>query len=366
LEEVNVMSKDLELSRRRFMQGATALGAASAGVLASEEAAAAKTVDSLIAKPPTGFLPLSVPGKVVKVSAKEDFATIMQPNQLWPKPEIAKRVLEKALMEFTGAANLVEAMRKFIHKDDVVAIKPNGIAGQKGQTMAVNFELILPMVEAILAVGVPPEKITVYEQYPSFLLGTRVNFRDWKLPAGVKTGTHNNNDHPMREVRIYQGIPTKYSRFLLEATAVINMTMIKDHSICGYTGTLKNITHGNVNNPEDHHAHNASPQIAMLYNHPIVTSRVRLQITDAFKIMYDRGPLDRDPKTRIPHGAVYVSTDPVAMEAIGYKVVDDERKTRGLKTLKEAKREPSYIKTASELGLGTADLNAIRLMTYEV
>lgn len=360
------MSDDHEVSRRRLLKGAASAGLLGAGLVTSRRALGAAPPSNLVAEPPLGFMPLSVPGKVVKVSAKGDFAGIMQPNQLWPKAEVARRLLEKALMEFTGAANLVEALRKFIHKDDVVAIKPNGIAGQKGQTMAVNFELIQPLVEGLIALGVPAEKITVYEQYPSFLMGTRVNVRDWKLPAGVKTGTHNNNDHPMREVRIYQGIPTKYARFLLEATAVINMTMIKDHSICGYTGTLKNITHGNVNNPHDHHAHNASPQIAMLYNHPIVTSRVRLQITDAFKIMYDRGPLDRDPKTRIPHGAVYVSTDPVAMEAIGHKLVDDERTARGLKTLKDAGRDPSYIRVAGDLGLGVADLNAVRLKSYAI
>jgi uncharacterized protein (DUF362 family) len=142
--------------------------------------------------------------------------------------------------------------------------------------------------------------------------------------------------------------------------------MIKDHSICGYTGTLKNITHGNIDNPHDHHAHNASPQIAVLYNHPIVTSRVRLHITDAFKVMYDKGPLDKDPKTRIPHGAVYASTDPVAMDTIGWQVVEAERKSRNLKTLAQVKREPRYIKTAGELGLGVHDLNQIRLKSFEV
>ena len=356
------------LSRRRFVQGSLAagLGAAGAGALAASQAEPAFAAESLIAKPPAGFTPLSVPGKIVKVAAKGDFASAMQENQLWPKPEVAKRLLEKAMTEFTGAPNLVEALKRFIHKDDVVAIKPNGIAGQKGHTQATNFELILPLVEALLALGVPDDKITVYEQYPSFLMGTRVNVRSWKLPSGVQTGTHNNNNHPMPEVRIYQGIPTKYCKFMLDATAVIDLTMIKDHSICGYTGTLKNITHGNINNPHDHHAHQASPQIAMLYNHPIVTSRVRLHITDAFKITYDKGPLDKDPKTRIPHGAVYVSTDPVAMDAYGWKVVDDERKARKLKTLEESKREPRYIRTAAELGLGVADLDRIKLKSFEV
>jgi uncharacterized protein (DUF362 family) len=352
-------------TRRRFVQGAAA--AAGAAAFGEHEAHAAPSIDSYIAKAPAGFSALSVPGKITKVSAKGDFASFMQPNQLWPKPEVAKTLLEKAMMEFTGATNLTTSMQRFISKDDVVAIKVNGIAGQKATyTMATNYEVILPVVEAVLAVGVPASKIIVYEQFPDFLAGTRVNVRKWKLPEGVAVGTHNNRDHKMPDIKVYQGIKTKYARIFTEATAVINITMIKDHSISGYTGTLKNITHGNVNNPHEHHANQASPQIAMLYNHPIVTSRVRLHITDAFKVMYDKGPLDKDPKTRIPHGALYVATDPIAMDTMGVKILNDERKTRNLPSLKDAGREPRYIQAGGELGLGVHDLNQIRMQTFEV
>jgi uncharacterized protein (DUF362 family) len=361
----NAPARARSLSRRTLVQSALAAGGAEL-LFGNTALAAAPSIDSFIAKPPADFKPLNAPGKVTKVSAKGDFASMMQPNQLWPKAEIAKRLLEKAMMEFTGAPDLNQAMARFIHKDDIVAIKVNGIAGQTGHTMAVNFELILPVVEAVLALGVPAKNITVYEQFPNFLAGTRVNVRNWKLPAGVATGTHNNNDHKMPDIRVYQGIKTRYCRFFTQATAVIDMTQIKDHSICGYTGTLKNITHGNINNPHEHHATNASPQIALLYNHPIVQSRVRLHITDAFKVTYDQGPLDKNPKTRIPHGAVYVSTDAVAMDTIGWNVIEAERKQRGLKTLKEAGREPRYIRTAGELGVGIHDLNAIKLGTFEV
>jgi uncharacterized protein (DUF362 family) len=358
------------VTRRKFAQTAAAAGLVAASGALGRAASAAEDKDAaaakLIAAPPAGFHPLVLPGKITKVEAKGDFKSIMQPNLLWPKADVAEKLLERAMMEFTGAPNLTEAMKRFIHKDDIVAIKPNGIAGQKGATMAVNFELILPVVKAVLAVGVPAENITVYEQYPGFLMGTRVNVRDWKLPEGVKTGTHNNNDHAMKPVQVFNGISTRYCRFFTEATAVIDMTQIKDHSICGYTGTMKNITHGNVDNPHAHHAHQASPQIAMLYNHPIVTSRVRLHITDAFKIMYDRGPLDKDPRTRIPHGAVYVATDPVAMDTMGWKIVDDERAKRNIPNLKDSRREPRYVRNAGEFGLGIHDLNQIKMRTFTV
>jgi uncharacterized protein (DUF362 family) len=360
-----VMKNPLSSTRRHFVQQAAA--AAGAVTLGAHEADAASSIDSYIAKPPAGFNPLSTPGKITKVGAKGDFAGFMQPNQLWPKPEVAKTLLEKAMMEFTGATNINTAMARFISKDDVVAIKVNGIAGQKATyTMATNYEVILPVVEAVLAVGVPAEKITVYEQFPDFLAGTRVGVRKWALPAGVATGTHNNRDHKMPDIKVYQGIKTKYSRIFTDATAVINVTMIKDHSISGYTGTMKNITHGNVNNPHEHHANQASPQIAMLYNHPIVTSRVRLHITDAFKVMYDKGPLDKDPKTRIPHGALYVCTDPIAMDAMGVKILNEERKARNLPSLKDAGREPRYIQSGADFGLGVADMNQIRMQTFEV
>jgi len=213
-------------------------------------------------------------------------------------------------------------------------------------------------VAAVLAVGVPAANIVVYEQYNSFFNGTRVNAKN--LPPGVHTAIHANKDATMPEIRVL-GIATKFVRPLTEATAVINVSLIKDHSICGYTGCLKNVTHGSTINPHDFHQHNASPQIAALYAQDIVKSRVRLHITDGFKLIYDGGPLDKKPERRVPHESVYVSTDPVAMDTIGWGVVEKWRKDKGLPTLEKAGREPTYIRVAGELGLGLARLDDIRV-----
>jgi uncharacterized protein (DUF362 family) len=350
----------LPLPSRRAFLGTLAAGAA---VLGAGDAGAAPS--GLAAKPPAGFVPLAVPGKVIKVSK----ANTLQANGLWPTEDSARAMLQRAMAELTGLSDLGAAFAKFVHKDDKVAIKPNGIAGRHGATMAANKELVLEIVKGVIAAGVPASSIVIYEQYPAFLAGTRVASRkaemDPAFPVGVTATVHENKDATMPEIQV-SGIGTKFVRPFTEATAVINVGVIKDHNICGYTGCLKNITHGSTINPHAFHEHNASPQIASLYAQDVVKSRVRLHIVDGFKLIYDEGPLDTNKKRRVPHEAVYAATDPVAMDVLGWGVVEQWRRDNQLPSLKDAGREPTYIRIAGDLGLGVADKNRISLRDVKI
>lgn len=354
-------------TNRRAFLGGLAAGAAGATLLGAERALAepAPAGKALAARPPAGFVPLAVPGKIVKVSK----SNTMQQNGLWPEPSAAKLMLQRVMEELTGKADLGAAFARFVHKDDKVAIKPNGIAGKSGATMASNKELVLEVVRGVIAAGVPPQNIVIFEQYPSFLAGTRCADRsanvDPEFPAGVTAAIHENKDAVMPEIQV-AGIPTKFVRPFTEATAVINVSLIKDHSICGYTGCLKNITHGATINPHAFHEHNASPQIAELYAQNVVKSRVRLHVVDGFKLIYDEGPLDKNKKRRVLHEAVYATTDPVAMDVIGWGVVEEWRRNNALPSLKDAGREPTYLRVAGELGLGVYDKNRISMREVQL
>jgi uncharacterized protein (DUF362 family) len=293
----------------------------------------------------------------------------MQANGLWPTQDAATAMLERVMAELTGKQDLKEALKKFVHPQDKVAIKPNGIAGKKGATMATNKELVLALVRGLIEAGVPATSIVIYEQYESFMAGTRCADRTMKVdaefPAGVTAMVHQNKDATMEEITV-AGIGTRFSRPFTEATCVINMSQMKDHSICGYTGAMKNITHGTILNPHAYHAHNASPQIAQLYAQDVVKSRVRLHISDVYKVIYDQGPLDTNPARRVLQEAVYASTDPVALDVVGWELIEKLRKDNALPTLKAAGREPTYIKNAAELGLGVFDKNAITLRDVSI
>ena len=121
------------------------------------------------------------------------------------------------------------------------------------------------------------------------------------------------------------GVKTKFVRVLTESTAVINFSLIKDHSIMGYTGMLKNMTHGCQTLPHYYHQHHGAPQIAMLYAQDVIKSRVRLCITDGFKLMFNGGPKWTEPRFVVPHESVYVTTDAVAMDTLGAELVDKAR-----------------------------------------
>ena len=175
-----------DFGRRSWLGGAAAFGL---GVLSAESAHAGER-SGLVAKPPKGFVPLSIPGKVVRVEK----ADTLQPNELWPKQEAATAMLQRVMEELTGKSDVGEAFAKFVHKDDKVAIKPNGIAGRKGATMAANKELVLAIAKGVIAAGVPASNIMIYEQYGNFLKGTRVVDNALKLdaefPAGIQTAIH--------------------------------------------------------------------------------------------------------------------------------------------------------------------------------
>jgi uncharacterized protein (DUF362 family) len=344
---------DLLRSRRAFL-GTAAAAAAFAGVTLREgDAQAVAAPSSLAASPPAGFTPFAAPGRIVKVTK----AGCLQANQIYPKPDDAKAMLTRALTELTGKPDLVSATKEFVSPDDVVCVKVNGIAERN---MGTNKELVLPFLDAMIAAGVKPQNITVLEQYNSFLAGTRVN--DSNVPAGVKTSVHANKDATMDERMIPgTGVKTKFVRVLTESTAVINFSLIKDHSICGYTGMLKNMTHGCQILPHYFHTHHASPQIALLYAQDVIKSRVRLCITDGFKVMFNGGPKWTEPRFVVPHESVYVTTDAVAMDTVGAEIVDKVRAEKGLGSLAAAGRPAAYIKAAGDLGLGVADRGQIQL-----
>jgi hypothetical protein len=78
-------------------------------------------------------------------------------------------------------------------------------------------------------------------------------------------------------------------------------------------------------------------------------------------VMANGGPLMKQPQHVYPFESVFVTTDPVAMDATGWDLVEKLRAEKGLHTLTAEGREPAYIKAAADLGLGVFDRSQIHV-----
>ena len=63
------------------------------------------------------------------------------------------------------------------------------------------------------------------------------------------------------------------------------------------------------------------------------------------------------PQWMWPYNGLLVSRDPVALDYVGWKIIEKKRAEAGMKPFGELKREPAYIATAAdaEHRLGTCD-----------
>ena len=88
-----------------------------------------------------------------------------------------------------------------------------------------------------------------------------------------------------------------------------------------------------------------------------------MTIIDAIKVQYNAGP-GYDSRYMYNYGGLIISEDPVAADRIGLEILEFIRSKNSLPSLEEVKRPAIYLKSADEIGLGTADLNKIELKVF--
>jgi len=151
--------------------------------------------------------------------------------------------------------------------------------------------------------------------------------------------------------------PSCDSSLRKHCTAISNGPVIKDHNLAGVTVGMKNMTHGNIHNPQEYHEHDCNPQIADIYDHPRIKDKVRLIVCDALRVQYEGGP--QDSRHKVLHNRIYVGSDPVAMDSWGLKLVSDLRKEKGKDPIDKRHPTGTYLVKAEKLGLGVYDLAKI-------
>jgi hypothetical protein len=297
--------------------------------------------------------------------------------------EEVRRMMRRGMMELTGADGWADAWRRFFEPGQVVGIKVNPV----GRPLVISDATVVrEIIAGLEAAGVQRRDIVVYDRYRREFY--HAGFDKW-LPEGVRISyASEEGDRVQQAIDGYdpdhyldmaltlpeQGVDnltarrSYAARFITrEVDKLINLPVLKDHQSAGVTLCLKNLSHGLVNNVNRSHsspslnACNAFiPAVVAL---PVIRNKTVLHILDGVKGVYHGGPGAR-PQFVWEHQTLYFGTDPVALDHIGWEVIDAKRVAMGMKKLVEdtpdqfstfVHREPEHVEIAGALGLGEWD-----------
>jgi hypothetical protein len=309
-------------------------------------------------------------------------------------PDAVHRMMERGMRELTGAKDEAAAWKKFFKPGDVVAVKGSGV----GRPLSISqHETLKEVFRGLSLAGVRNEDIILYERYEVELFGCGF---DQIVPPGARfafvahnangTQTEIDNYDPETYVafeKIMTGVddknPVNHRSHLnvvvsKQATKVINVAALKDHASAGITMALKNMSHGFVNNVCRTHIDAGSnwcatfiPAIVAM---PMIRAKVVLHIGDGLIGTYDGGPGIWNSHFKTwEYRSLLFATDPVAMDRIGWEILDKKRVAEGLPKLADTgikatnpgfeqfdHRQPEHVLLAAQAGLGEANLEKIQ------
>jgi len=316
-----------------------------------------------------GFIPaaLARPQSIPKAKSAQWFAKrgtvvrVTHPGALnedgTANAGVVQAMVDRGIRELTQAKTVSDAWSRFVGPDDVVGLKINtlGMRAVANTRYVHHFQAVTDaLANGIAATGLPKNRIAVWDRnLPNV---AEANYRPNPDPDGVQVWGGREDGAEEEPVKVGEKDAWLYKTLTRKTTALVNVALAKTHRMSGVTGALKN-HYGSIRNPSDFHMNNCTnPGIAELNTVEVIRQKQRLIVMDALYTVYEGGPswnLEFMKKTN----AVWVSTDPVAVDTLLLETIEALRKEAGMDSVVEIAR---HLGIAAKLGLGEGDPSKIK------
>jgi len=327
------------ITRRRFLKGAAIAGTVAAVPVAittcqfieSGERGHFQKIDAL----PAGS------GDVVEVKCADWLAKDGKPDAA-----VIRKMIETGLMQLTGKDTPRAAWQVIVSPGCRVGLKFN----QESHNFArVNQPILDAVAAGLMEAGVKRSNIAATETEGAGFTGG----------FGPDFGGTDAVDFGEGAIR-----PSKFVRNQIDV--LINCCDLKDHGLAGVTAALKNIAFARntiMNHPWRFHGNNCDPYIPAIFNLDMIRSKVRLNICNGLKAVFNAGPGTRNRSFQWRNDGLLLSVDPVAMDRVAMDLIDKERQRRKMPTIFTGKpgTRGHYLVTAQDVyKLGICDLERIK------
>ena len=308
---------------------------------------------------------------------------------------VVRRMVDDIVMAATGQPTVSSAWGSLVKPTDVVGIK---VCANGAPLFSSHPAVVNAIVSGLMTAGVPPQNIVVWDREERLLkaagfrsknVGYRLMWSEGnydpkavitsavlgKLIYGDLLFTAKAPDTLRGEFRAEPVVPDKKRAGSIDnlsdeshlssvltrvVTKVINVPVLSDNAYCGLSGALFNMTIQNLDNWRRlvQAPINGDPSIPEAYADPRIGDKVVFQVMDGLIALYAGAPLG-DANYAIHFGTLYASKDPVAMDAVALRRIDEWRLGAQMEPASKTSR---YLQTAFSYGLGNADLSKIEVV----
>ena len=295
-------------------------------------------------------------------------------------PRVVHEMVDRLVLAATGQSDAAKAWASLVSPHDRIGIK---ISAAGGELFTTHHDVVNAIVDGLVAAGHPRSTIIVWDRSLGGIkdAGYRAGIDGYQLQTVTP---HDGYDAkavltaPFMGQLIwgdldYLGDARKmlsdientsnvshFSKILSsEVTKIINVPVMSISETNGIAGCIYNMTIPNIDNWRRfaQGPRFGTESLAEIYANPLIAKKVVFNLMDGLIAQYAGGPQSQ-PNYATHHATLYASRDPVALDAIALKRLEEWRARASLPAIG---RLAAYVSFASQLGLGNAAPNRIEV-----
>jgi uncharacterized protein (DUF362 family) len=295
---------------------------------------------------------------------------------------IVREMVNRLVLAVTGQSDVAKAWGSLVSPSDRVGIK---ISAAGGELFTTHHDIVNAIVDGLAAAGHPRSSIVVWDRslggikeagYRPGVDGYQVKAiapRDGydakamltaplagKLVWGDFEYVGDTGKMPLFAEAEATSNVSHFSKIISsEVDKVINVPVMSVSETNGIAGCIYNMTIPNIDNWRRfaQGSRFGAESLAEIYANPLIAKKVVFNLMDGLIAQHAGGPQPQ-PNYAVHHGTLYASRDPVALDAIALKRLEEWRKRGSLRPVGSV---AAYINFASQLGLGNSATNRIEV-----